>query len=417
MSNVEIEITNTSILSAGSFEGHKQRLIEESLTAEKSNGVEQKKQQVVSREKRNIIVYHIFCSNSQHIEIVENQVSKLVKSGVYEWCDDVYVTCIDSEGKWNGIDKIFNGLSKVQITKLKENTFEYPAIHKAYKLSQQYDGYLLYMHSKGATASKATFEPGSEASPWKTASNTFFRNLTEHFLIENYKECVSALDRGYNLISVDGFQALSNRIYNMRPRKDPAAYILPNFYWTKMSFMRDAPAGEPESPSKIANDRYYYMRWITSQRDGRDIKHMGYFPCSWFSQLTYLPAIAYKDPDWLMSPKKDFKIESIWCTSALGVQIYAWDPIGPAHVDVTVPVLNTFYDNNNAILHITTDFEQKLIEAGAIKKMPRRVGSQHRYLIINCLIGGSRFKITLRNHWGDGELVMRLPNKHLKSHG
>jgi hypothetical protein len=98
----------------------------------------------------NIVVYHIFCVDDYE-NVIINQMDRVIKSGLYDWCDRFEITCIDLNNQFIGIDKIFEGLNKINIFKTNENQYEYWAIKKIWDLSQIFDGKIFYFHTKGVS--------------------------------------------------------------------------------------------------------------------------------------------------------------------------------------------------------------------------------------------------------------------------
>lgn len=79
--------------------------------------------------------------------------------------------------------------------------------------------YALYLHHKGVS-----YENEPEDSP-----NADFRRLLEYFNIQQWRECIEALDRGYDVSGVNWWDAYG------------AWHFPGNFWWAKSSYLKTLP--------------------------------------------------------------------------------------------------------------------------------------------------------------------------------
>jgi hypothetical protein len=194
----------------------------------------------IERQNIKAIVYHIYCVGN-YIDIVDSQIKRLKESGLYEWCDVIEVSCVDTSEKFEGIDQIFEGMSKVNLFKTSQNTFEYWAIKKVWDLSQKYNGQVLYFHTKGV-ANTYTNLTTNEINDWKSYGLSYWREMMEYFLIDNFNECLKQLEN-YDSCGVtcnDG-------------------WFWGNFWWSNLSYIRNN--SEPSH-----GDRWYFEAWLNYGR-------------------------------------------------------------------------------------------------------------------------------------------------------
>ena len=189
----------------------------------------------------NLIVYHVYCINN-YLEIVEEQLLRLKHSGLYDWCDKLEITCVNTEGDFSGIEELIKDLDKVILNKFTNNNYEFEGINKVWEYSQKHSGKVFYFHTKGVS-NNYTDVKTKEISKWKTRGISWWKEIMEYFLIDNYKECIDKLD-SYDQCGV----TCNNR------------WWWGNFWWSNLSFIY-----LNESPNH--GDRWYYESWLNSFRE------------------------------------------------------------------------------------------------------------------------------------------------------
>ena len=224
------------------------------------------------------IVYHIYCYGDDYINLVEQQVKRLISSGVYDWCDVLEVSCIDTSGEFSGIDDAFSGLSKANIFKTRDNKFEYWGIKRVWEISQRYNGEVLYLHTKGVWNKFKDLESGV-VSEWKIKSVSSWREAMEYFLVDNYKQCIED-------ITINGFDSCGFTCVDR--------WVWGNFWWADLAYIRHN--AEPADGA----DRWYYEAWLHAYRE---FKCKEYYHCEWDLHYTYLPFEVYRDRGWLKGRK------------------------------------------------------------------------------------------------------------------
>lgn len=213
----------------------------------------------------NIIVYHIYCVND-YLEVVKQQVDRVLNSGLYDWCDLLEVTCVDNNGKFDGIYNIFKDLNKVNIFKTTENNYEYWAIKRTWELSQKLQGKLFYFHTKGVS-NRYNNLIQKNISEWKSKGVDTWKECLEYFLIDNFKECISKLDQ-FDTVGV----TCNNGWYSG------------NFWWANLDYIK-------QNPEPCFAGRWYYENWLN---DNRKYSNYEFFHFDFNGYFSYFPTYVFK---------------------------------------------------------------------------------------------------------------------------
>jgi len=271
-----------------------------------------------------LIVYHIYCVNN-YIDIVKEQVERLLKSGLYDWCDRFEVCCTDVTNEFIGIDEQFQGLTKVNINKTDKNSYEYWPIKLIWNISQENPGEVLYFHTKGVSNTYKNIVT-KEISDRKTRGIKWWREIMEHFLIDNYKDCIEALQ------SSDHCGVTCNQ-----------GWYWGNFWWSNLKFIKDN-----ESPT-LFGDRWYFEAWLNY---GRQYTSHEFYHFEFNSYYSDLPSDIY-----LKELYKDSKLEVISAFyGTLGEQQDEGRPaVDRVVVDVTEVIKNNLATNNYRGFNIVAD--------------------------------------------------------------
>jgi hypothetical protein len=154
------------------------------------------------------IFYHIFC-NKYTLEVVKDQINKIIFSGLYKKCDKIYCF-LTGEKEYIDIciDYIKKCGSKFSIEAIDDNdkTYERFTLLKIKKYIKEGDK-ILYIHSKGITKQNNQYV-------------TDWRNVMEYFLIYNFNECLKELDN-YDTVGINYIKSL---------------HYSGNFWWTNASY-------------------------------------------------------------------------------------------------------------------------------------------------------------------------------------
>jgi hypothetical protein len=274
-----------------------------------------------------LIVYHIFCVGDYQ-NIVKSQIEKVKKSGLYDWCDVMEITCVDTEEKFEGIDEIFHGMEKVNIFKTKLNAFEYWGIKKIWDIAQTNDGQVFYFHSKGVSNTYTNLIT-KEISEWKVQGINIWRNALEFHLIDNYQKCLEDLN-GHDTC---GMTCVGNWIWG-------------NFWWANLSFVR-------ENQDPVHGDRWYFEAWL---HFARHYKTKEYHHFEWNPYFSDLPIEAYYNSEFFINKKVEIVSAHF---GTIGIQQDEGYPseIPVQQFDVTDKVIENFNNNNKEFINISVNTE------------------------------------------------------------
>ena len=301
----------------------------------------------------NAIVYHVFCAGN-YKELVKKQMDRLVKSGLYDWCDTLEVSCVDLDDKYEGIDEIFESLPKANIFKTPNNSFEYYGIKKVWDLAQNNDGQVLYFHAKGVTNTYKDLVT-KEPSQWKIDGINAWREIMEHYLIDNYKTCLEDLKSHDHC----GVTCMNGWYWG-------------NFWWANFDFIK-------QNSEPVHGDRWYFEAWLNY---GRHYNPKEYYHFNWNPYFTNLPEELYKTPGFF----KDLEIEVISGKyGTLGIQQdegYSTD-ITIVQNDVTDILKENLSQNGGKSFSIRVDNQV----------FGDPIWGQKKFLIMELKIGGKDYRI------------------------
>lgn len=191
----------------------------------------------------------IFCHNylvNNWKEIVEDQLNKLLLSGLYSRADEIYY-CAYSETNdvyFNFCEIVINydTLKKITIVRHPENVHEIPTLDLLQSIAKQKKCYILYYHTKGVT-SEPNF--GDNIKSW--------RNILEYFNIEEWKDCVEQL-KNHDTV---GCLYVTNQIL---AGVEFINYYSGNFWWSKSEYI-----SRLDNIREIySGDRIIAEKWIGS---------------------------------------------------------------------------------------------------------------------------------------------------------
>ena len=299
------------------------------------------------------IVYHIFCAGN-YKELVKKQMDRLVSSGVYDWCDTLEVSCVDVEGKFEGIDEIYSNLPKANVTKYENNSYEYYGIKKVWDLAQNNSGEVLYFHAKGVTNTYKNLTT-KEPSQWKIDGINCWREIMEYYLIDNFQTCVEDLkDHDHcGVTCVNG-------------------WYWGNFWWANLDFIK-------QNPEPVHGDRWYFEAWLNYARPH---KPKEYYHFTWNPYFTNLPSELYRNPSYF----KDKNIEVL--SAKYGTTGIQQDEGYPSDIplvqnDVTDIIRENLQKGNGHSFSIRVDNSN----------FGDPVWGHRKFLIVELKIGGEPYRI------------------------
>lgn len=188
----------------------------------------------------NLIVYHIYCIGN-YLDVVNQQLNRLKTSGLYDWCDKLEITCININNDFTAIEELIKDLDKANLTKTTNNSYEYEGINKVWEYSQNYNGKVLYFHTKGVSNTYNNLKERKESIK-KRKGIAWWKEAMEYFVIDNYKECIQKLDE-----------------YDQCGLTNINGWWWGNFWWSNLSW--------PKSNEKPkSGDRWSFEAWLNNCR-------------------------------------------------------------------------------------------------------------------------------------------------------
>jgi len=276
----------------------------------------------------NVVVYHIFCVGD-YLDVVNKQVTRIKESGLYEWVDSIYVSCVDINGEYLGIDELFEGMDKVNLFKTTQNHYEWWGISKVWELSQHNEGKVLYLHTKGVS-NKYVKIGHDEISDLKVKGISWWKEMLEYFVIDNWRQCVDALDNVDNC----GATCINGWWWG-------------NFWWANLSWTKN-------NQQPVQADRWYFEAWVNFARTPK-IKEFYHFTFNPYFSI--LPDDLYRVDNWYQGKN----VEIIYGEyGVFGIQqdegqFYQEKTV----VDVTDILIKNFEENNKKSLQIRAHNELK----------------------------------------------------------
>jgi hypothetical protein len=275
-------------------------------------------------ESINLIVYHIYCIDN-YLEIVNQQLNRLKASGLYDWCNKLEITCINIDDNFTAIEELIKDLDKVNLTKSTDNSYEYEGINKVWEYSQQYNGKVLYFHTKGVSNTYNNLEEKKESIKKKKGIG-WWKEAMEYFVIDNYEECIQKLDK-----------------YDQCGLTNVNGWWWGNFWWSNLAWIKSN-----RKPAK--GNRWFFEAWLNNHRRSLlyEFYHFDFNP-----YYTELPNDIYINKDLY----KDSKIEVISAFyGTLGEQQDEGKPIVERLVvDVTDKIKENLVCNNYRGFNIRVD--------------------------------------------------------------
>jgi hypothetical protein len=147
-----------------------------------------------NQPKKKIVFYHTYLDGNYKL-IIQEQLTKIFTSGLYESCDSVQLHVAspqDSRIQW--IKDLVSNYEKITVTVIKINRNDYPADYRESKITlmnlkkmaEEIDGYYCYFHTKGTT------NQGYLIDMW--------RNSCDYATIHQWKKCIEMLDAEYDAV-------------------------------------------------------------------------------------------------------------------------------------------------------------------------------------------------------------------------
>jgi hypothetical protein len=159
------------------------------------------------------IFYHIYC-NQYTLEVIKDQINKIIFSGLYDSCNNIYCFLTGEENYINICNDYIKGCGNkfsIEDIGINDKSYERFTLLKIKKYINKNDKFL-YIHSKGITKGNDQYV-------------TDWRNAMEYFLIYKYKDCLKELD-DHDTVGINYI---------------PNIHYSGNFWWTKGSYYLKLP--------------------------------------------------------------------------------------------------------------------------------------------------------------------------------
>lgn len=121
---------------------------------------------------------------------------------------------------------------KYEVTNCSRNSqlFENPTINLINDFSKENPNcYILYLHTKGIRYSKDDVPEND------------WINYMLYFLVEEYKNCISILDKNYDTVGCDYSIHLDQRVFNGYAPYPPPPHYSGNFWWANSNYLKNLP--------------------------------------------------------------------------------------------------------------------------------------------------------------------------------
>lgn len=205
---------------------------------------------------------------------LNNQLKRIKDSLLYDESNEIHLVVTDIHS--NQKDKIVNLLKiypKILLNYTTQNMYEGHALSKIDNISRTYSNCkILYFHTKGVTNKYKDLITNTHYE-LKVEGIKCWQELMEHFLIDNWKECVKQLER-YDTVGV-------NNVNN---------WWWGNFWWANSShIINNIPFNEYYNGS-----RWQCESWLhESNNNINDIKYFQFHPFRYDPYYSILPKYFY----------------------------------------------------------------------------------------------------------------------------
>lgn len=190
---------------------------------------------------------HVFMVNHWQ-ELLVNQLKLMKKSGLLKASESITVIPIGSNatGYVYDLDNILSRFGRKKFNAF----YGYPdgSVGEIITLTEvkckaavaKEEEYMFYIHLKGVTSEHICGQPIRD-----------WRNLMEYFVLERWKDCVSALDNGFDICGVNWHE-------------NPWPHFSGNFWWAKASYIKSLPpiSGYMARDFNIHDRRVKAESWI-----------------------------------------------------------------------------------------------------------------------------------------------------------
>lgn len=203
-----------------------------------------------------VIVYHAFLVGNWK-ELIIEQLSRVVKSGLYDQCDLFCMTVNKQNTPEEELIELLKDYEKINFEFSESNQAEYLGIRKVREIGNSYDdAKILYFHTKGVSNVWEDYKTKQESQE-KIENIKLWRDSLEYFVIDRWEECTHLLDE-YDTVGLTC----------------NGGWYWGNFWWTKSQHVR-------KTKEVGIWDRWAYEAWLNwdvSNPKNYEFYHLGFSP-------------------------------------------------------------------------------------------------------------------------------------------
>jgi len=235
------------------------------------------------------VVFYCFMINDWK-ERLSRQINRIVSSGLYEGADELFLFVTDTSNSLRSqVEELIKDLPKIKLNYTEVNYGEgFLALSKLDDLAREdKERKFLYFHTKGVFNKYKNFET-KEIYELKLKGVDCWVEMMEHFLIDNWKECVNKLDNN------DIVGTICNSFWWWG-----------NFWWTKSSHVKNIP-----SIKQFYNgSRWSVEAWIHESAPNKEqtVTYYEFRPTHYDLYYSVLPKYFYDNSIDLSDLKIDIK--------------------------------------------------------------------------------------------------------------
>lgn len=144
------------------------------------------------------IFYHVYCGTNDYKSIVQDQISQIRDSGLFEAATKFYISISGPQIDRECVKSLLADNKCVVFYESEDgSSYEFPSLEKMRDLSATEEFYALYLHAKGSSLSQKLAD--QEQVPFDTVCKNVknWRKLMEYYVITKWHTAVNVLDDGY----------------------------------------------------------------------------------------------------------------------------------------------------------------------------------------------------------------------------
>lgn len=185
------------------------------------------------------LFWHV-CMINQWADIVKEQLTLIIRSGLYDRCSSVNIGCVGDEKNLNSLKKIIGEYVKIQVKVYSKDLTAYEFITLQYMWERSQKDvrfYGVYFHTKGVSW------PNHEG-------GKYWRDYMNYYNLSKWKDAVCKLNQGYDTCGV--------KYLSVERNPSGRNHYSGNFYWFKSLYLKTL-----KEPLKLdTKDRFAAEFWI-----------------------------------------------------------------------------------------------------------------------------------------------------------